>query len=169
MHDIHQGILKTCLFVSMWQIIGPFNCNLPISSGHVSWQVPAPCWSQIIASAWANSAFDEGVNLLTRWLTQISKHCHDQWFQSNVCILFCNSFATEIIGNKFIEAIAFPGFSSTRNHMAMSRVALREIIPAQISDGMMLCNSHQSVDLVYDTGHIGYRWHGRNVMDMHIS
>ena len=49
----------------------------------------------------------------------------------------------KIINNKSIEAIEL----SKIPRDIWARVALREIIPVQISDGVMLCNSHQSVDL----------------------
>ena len=57
----------------------------------------------------------------------------------------------KIINNKSIEAIEL----SKIPRDIWARVALSEI-PAQISDGVMLCNGHQSVDLAWDIGHIGY-------------
>ena len=49
----------------------------------------------------------------------------------------------KIINNKSIEAIELSKIPCD----IWERVALSEIIPAQISDGVMLCNSHKSVDL----------------------
>ena len=78
----------------------------------------------------------------------------------------------KIINNKSIEAIEL----SKVPRDIWGRVALSEITPRTDLDGVVLCNSHQSVDLTWDTGHIGYiyiyiyiyKLNGRTVMDIYI-
>ena len=67
-----------------------------------------------------------------------------------MCIL--GYLRLKIINNESIEAIEL----SKIPRDIWKRVALSEIFPAQISDGVMLCKGRELVDLTKDTGHIGY-------------
>ena len=142
-----------------------FNCNLPshswwcVTSTHDKSQFNAGPRSVRPQGAASNVWWFMNAKLYTWCSREICRQCYEFNNLSHMCT-YSAILRLKIINNTFIEAIKL----SKVPHGIWERVALSEI-----SDGVVLCNIHQSVDLTWDTGHIGYiQVDGRTVMDTDI-